>query len=96
MKLKPLGDRVIIKQDEVEEKTASGLYIASENKEKPQSGIVVAAGEGKRDKEGNLIPMPVQVGDHVVFAKYGATTVEVDGEDLLIMRAEDMYAKYSD
>lgn len=96
MKLIPLGDRVLVRQDEAEETTASGLYIASDAKEKPQSGTVVAAGEGKLDKDGDLIPMPVKAGDHVVFAKYGSTEVEVDGETLLIMRAEDMYAKYAD
>ncbi|MGI6590819.1 MAG: co-chaperone GroES [Eggerthellaceae bacterium] len=96
MKLIPLGDRVLIRQDEAEETTASGLYLASESKEKPQSGYVVAVGEGKHDKDGNLIPMTVKEGDHVVFAKYGATEVEVDGEKLMLMRNEDIYAKYAD
>lgn len=96
MALIPLGDRVLIKQDQAEETTASGLYLASDSQEKPQSGIVLAVGEGKFDKNGNRIPMPVAVGDHVVFAKYGATEVEVDGEQVLLMRAEDMYAKYAD
>jgi chaperonin GroES len=96
MKLIPLGDRVLIRQDEAEETTASGLYIASESKEKPQSGVVVAVGEGKHDKDGQLIPMLVKAGDHVVFAKYGSTEVEVEGEKLLLMRAEDIYAKYAE
>lgn len=96
MKLIPLGDRVLIRQDEAEETTASGLYIASESKEKPQSGTVVAVGEGKHDKDGNLIPVLVKAGDHVVFAKYGSTEVEVEGEKLLLMRAEDIYAKYAE
>lgn len=96
MKLIPLGDRVLIRQDEAEETTASGLYIASESKEKPQSGVVVAVGEGKHDKDGQLIPVLVKAGDHVVFAKYGSTEVEVEGEKLLLMRAEDIYAKYAE
>lgn len=96
MKLIPLGDRVLIRQDEAEETTASGLYLASESKEKPQSGVVVAVGEGKHDKDGQLIPVLVAPGDHVVFAKYGSNEVEVDGEKLLLMRAEDIYAKYAE
>ena len=65
MNLKPLGDRVIIKQDEAEETTASGLYLATEAKEKPQTGTVLAVGEGKLDKDGKLIPVPVKEGDKV-------------------------------
>ena len=65
MNLKPLGDRVIVKQDEAEETTASGLFLATEAKEKPQSGTVLAVGEGKLDKDGNLVPVPVKVGDKV-------------------------------
>ena len=96
MSLIPLGDRVLIKQDEAEETTSSGLYLASDSKEKPQSGVVIAAGEGKHDKDGNIIPVLVKPGDHVVFAKYGSNEVEVDGEKLLLMRAEDIYAKYAE
>ncbi len=96
MSLIPLGDRVLIKQDEAEETTASGLYLASDSKEKPQSGVVVATGEGKRDRDGNIIPVLVKPGDHVVFAKYGSNEVDVDGEKLLLMRAEDIYAKYAE
>lgn len=96
MSLIPLGDRVLVRQDEAEETTASGLFLASESKEKPQSGIVIAAGEGKRDKDGNLIPVLVKPGDHVVFAKYGTNEIEVDGEKLLLIRAEDIYAKYAE
>ena len=95
MNLKPLGDRVIIKQDEAEEKTASGLYLASEAKEKPQTGEVVAVGEGKLDKDGNLIPVPVKVGDKVLYGKYGGTEVTVDGEEVMILRADDLYAVFA-
>ena len=69
MNLKPLGDRVIIKQDEAEETTASGLYLATEAKEKPQTGTVLAVGEGKLDKDGKLIPVPVKEGDKVLYGK---------------------------
>ena len=85
MNLKPLGDRVIVKADEAEETTASGLFIASEAKEKPQSGVVLAVGAGKPDKDGNLVPVPVKVGDK---------EIKVDGEDLLILRADDLYGVF--
>ncbi len=94
MSLKPLADRVIVKRDEVEDKTASGLYLSHESKEKPQTGVVVAVGEGKRDKDGALIPMPVKVGDKVLYGKYGGTEVTVDDEELLIVRAEDIYGVF--
>ena len=96
MNLKPLGDRVIVKQDEAEETTASGLFLATEAKEKPQSGTVLAVGEGKLDKDGNLIPMPVKEGDRVLYGKYGGTEVTVDGEEVLILRADDLFAVYTD
>lgn len=92
MSLKPLGDRVIVKQDEAEETTASGLYIASSAKEKPTTGTVLAVGEGKVTDEGKTLPMPVKVGDHVLYGKYGGTEVEVDGQKVVIMRADDIYA----
>ena len=79
MNLKPLGDRVIVKQDEAEETTASGLFLATEAKEKPQSGTVLAVGEGKLDKDGSLVPVPVKVGD----------------EDVLILRGDDLYAVFA-
>ena len=92
MSLKPLGDRVIVKADEAEQTTASGLYLASEAKEKPQTGEVIAVGEGKLDKDGNLVPVPVKVGDKVIYGKYGGTEVHYGGEDVLILRADDIYA----
>ena len=92
MALKPLGDRVIVKADEAEAQTASGLYLATETKEKPTTGTVVAVGEGKLDKDGNMVPVPVKVGDKVIFGKYGGTEVTYDGEDVLILRADDIYA----
>ena len=92
MALKPLGDRVIVKADEAEETTASGLYLARESKEKPQTGVVLAVGAGKLDKDGNLVPVPVKVGDKVVFGKYGGTEITYDDEEVLILRADDIYA----
>ncbi|WP_139651880.1 co-chaperone GroES [Raoultibacter phocaeensis] len=95
MNLKPLGDRVIIKADEAETTTASGLYIASEAKEKPTTGVVLAVGDGKLDKDGKHLPMPVKEGDKVIYGKFGGTEVTVDGEDVLILRADDLYAVFA-
>ena len=95
MNLKPLGDRVIVKQDEAVSTTASGLFLAAESKEKPQSGVVLAVGPGRMDKEGNYLPMPVQEGDRVIYGKFGGTEINVEGEDLLILRADDLYAVYA-
>ena len=94
MNLKPLGDRVIVKQDEAEETTAGGLYIAAESKEKPQSGVVLAVGEGKVNNDGNLVPVPVKEGDRVLYGKYGGTEVKVNGEEVMILRSEDIYAVF--
>lgn len=95
MNLQPLGDRVIVKQDEAESTTASGLFLATEAKEKPQTGTVLAVGAGKLDKEGKHLPMPVKVGDRVIYGKYAATDITVDGEELLILRADDLYAVFA-
>ena len=92
MNLKPLGDRVVIKQDEAEQTTASGLYIASETKEKPSSGIVLAVGEGKLNDDGSRAAMPVAVGDHVVYSKYAGMEIENEGEKVMILRADDIFA----
>ena len=92
MSLKPLADRVLVKPDAAEQKTASGLYIASNAQEKPQRGTVVAVGEGKRDDNGERIPVDVKAGDRVIYGKFGGNEVKVDGEDYLLMRADDIYA----
>ena len=92
MNLKPLGDRVIIKQDEAESTTSSGLYIAGDSKEKPQTGTVLAVGPGKLDKDGKHLPMPVKKGDRVVYSKYGGNEVLDGDEEVLIVRADDIYA----
>ena len=96
MTLKPLGDRVLVKTAPKEEKTSSGLYISSGAQEKPQRGEVIAVGEGKRDNDGNRIPMDVKVGDEVFYGKFGGNEVKVDGEDYLLLRADDIYAIVED
>jgi chaperonin GroES len=93
MKLKPLDDRIVVKPNEAEEKTASGLVIPDTAKEKPQQGSVLAVGPGRRsDQTGELIPLDVKVGDTVVYSKYGGTEITVDGDDLLILTSRDVLA----
>jgi chaperonin GroES len=94
MKLKPLGDRVIVQATDEEETTASGIVLPDTAKEKPQKGKVVAAGEGKWDEEGEKrIPLDVGEGDEILYSKYGGTEITVDGEDLLVLRESDVLAK---
>lgn len=92
MKLKPLGDRLVVKAIEVEEVTASGLVLPDTAKEKPQRGKVVAVGEG-RFEDGKRVPMLVAEGDEVIYSKYGGTEIKIDGEDLIILREADVLAK---
>lgn len=96
MNLKPLGDRIVVKQDEAQETTAGGLYLANESKEKPQTGVVLAVGEGKLNDKGEHLPMPVKVGDRVLYGKYGGTEVDVEGEKVMILRADDIYAAFTE
>ena len=94
MKLKPLGDRLIVKAVEEEATTASGIVLPDTAKEKPQQGEVLAVGDGRWDEDGeNRIPVDVKVGDVVVYSKYGGTEITVDGEDLLVLRESDVLAK---
>jgi chaperonin GroES len=93
MKLKPLGDRLIVRAIEEEETTASGLVLPDTAKEKPQKGKVLAVGEGKFDENGKRIPLDVSEGDEVLYSKYGGTEIKVDGEDLLVLRESDVLAK---
>ncbi len=93
MNLQPLDDRIVVRQNEAEEKTASGLVIPDTAKEKPQQGEVLAVGPGRRSDTGELIPLDVAVGDTVVYSKYGGTEIVVDGEDLLILTGRDVLAK---
>jgi len=92
MKLKPLGDRLIVKAVEEEETTASGLVLPDTAKEKPQKGKVVAVGDG-RIEDGERIPLDVKEGDEVLYSKYGGTEIKVDGEDLLVLRESDVLAR---
>ena len=84
MKLKPLGDRLIVKAVEEEETTASGIVLPDTAKEKPQKGKVLAVGDGKLDDDGKRIPLDVAEGDEVLYSKYGGTEIKVDGDDLLV------------
>jgi chaperonin GroES len=95
MKLKPLGDRLIVRAIEEDEKTASGLVLPDTAKEKPQKGKIVAIGDGKIDENGKRIPLEVKEGDEVLYSKYGGTEIKIDGEDLLVLRESDVLAKVS-
>ena len=90
IKLKPLADRVIVKQTEAEEKTASGIYLPDAAKEKPTKGKVIAAGPGKLDDKGKPMEVGVRAGDTVYYGKYSGTDVEVDGEKFVILRESDI------
>jgi chaperonin GroES len=92
MKLRPLHDRVIVKRLENETKTASGIVIPDNAAEKPDQGEVLAVGPGKRNEKGELQPMAVKEGDRVIFGKYSGQTVKVDGDELLVMREDDLMA----
>jgi chaperonin GroES len=94
MKLKPLGDRVIVKALEDEQVTASGLVLPDTTKEKPQRGTVLAVGDGRWD-EGERVPLSVEEGDVVIYSKYGGTEIKVDGDDVLILSEHDILAKVS-
>ncbi len=90
IKLKPLADRVIVKQTEAEEKTKSGIYLPDAAKEKPTKGKVVAVGPGKLDEKGKPMEIGVRAGDTVYYGKYSGTDVEVDGEKFVILRETDI------
>ena len=92
-KLQPLGDRVLVKPIEKEEKTKSGIYLPDTAKEKPQEGEVLAVGPGKIADDGKRFPLDIKVGDVVLYAKYGGTEIKVDGDDLMILRESDILAK---
>ena len=92
MKLRPLHDRVVVKRLEQETKTASGIVIPDAAAEKPDQGEVLAVGPGKRNDKGDFVALNVKVGDRVLFGKYSGQTVKVDGDELLVMREEDLFA----
>ena len=90
MKFRPLHDRVVIRRAEGDNKSKGGIIIPDTAKEKPQEGEVIAVGPGSRDESGKLIPLDVKAGDLILFGKWSGTEVEIDGEDLLIMKENDI------
>ena len=90
MKLRPLHDRVIVRRLDTERKTSSGIVIPDNAAEKPDQGEILAVGNGKIQEDGKVRPMAVKTGDKVLFGKYSGQTVKVDGEELLVMREEDI------
>jgi chaperonin GroES len=96
LKLKPLGDRLVVKPATREETTASGIVLPDTAKEKPQRGTIIAVGKGRRDDDGDRIPMDVSVGDTVLFAKYAGTEFKFEDEEYLILSEKDILAKVDD
>lgn len=93
MNIQPLGDRVVVKPLEAEDKTKGGIVLPDTAKEKPQEGKIIAVGKGKVSDDGKVIPLEVKVGDKILYGKYSGTEVTTkDGEELLIMREEDIFA----
>jgi chaperonin GroES len=90
MAFRPLGDRVLVRRVEEEQKTKGGIIIPDSAKEKPQEGEVLAVGPGARDDSGKLQPLDVAVGDRILFGKWSGTEIKLDGEDLLIMKESDV------
>jgi len=90
MAFRPLGDRVLVKRVEEEEKTRGGIIIPDTAKEKPQEGEVIAVGPGARDENGKIQPLDVKVGDRILFGKWSGTEVKLQGQDLLIMKESDI------
>ena len=92
MKIRPLHDRVMVKRLEGEEKTKGGIIIPDSAKEKPQEGLIVAAGPGRVNEEGKVTPLDVKKGDKILFSKYSGNEINLDGEEHLIMREDDVLA----
>ena len=90
IKLKPLADRVVVKQTEAEEKTKSGIYLPDAAKERPTQGKVIAVGPGKTDDKGKRMELGVRAGDQIYYGKYSGTDVEIDGEKFVILRESDI------
>jgi chaperonin GroES len=90
MKIRPLQDRVIVKRIAEEEKTKGGIIIPDTAKEKPQQGKIIAVGKGKANDAGKVMPLDVKVGDKILFGKYSGSETKIDGDELLIMREEDI------
>jgi chaperonin GroES len=89
-KLTPLHDRILVRRTEESGTTRGGLIIPDSAKDKPQEGEIIAAGKGKTNEEGTLFPLAVREGDHILFGKYSGTEIKIDGEDLLIMKEEEV------
>jgi chaperonin GroES len=92
MKLRPLGDRLIVSAASKNEVTASGIVLPETSKERPEQGTVIAAGPGRLDQDGKQIPMSVKVGDKVMFKKYSPDEIKVDGQDYLVLSESDILA----
>ena len=92
MNVKPLSDRIVVKPEPAEEKTASGIILPDTAQEKPQMGTVLATGPGKVSESGDLVKMTLKNGDKVLYGKYSGTEITVDGDDVLIMRESDILA----
>lgn len=91
MNIRPLYDRIVVRRVEAEvEKTSGGLYIPDSAKEKPQEGEVVSVGKGKRLDDGKIVPLDVQPGDRILFGKYSGSEIKLDGEELMIMREDEV------
>ena len=95
MKIRPLSDRLVVKRTQEEEKTKGGIIIPDTAKEKPLEGIVKAVGSGKALKNGKLVPIDVKEGDKILFGKYSGTEVKVDGEELVLLREDDVLAVFT-
>ena len=95
MKIRPLQDRLVVKRTQEEEKTKGGIIIPDTAKEKPLEGVVVAVGSGKSVKGGKVIPLDVKTGDKVLFGKYSGTEVKVDGEELVLLREDDVLTVFN-
>ena len=90
MKIRPLGDRVLVKRVAEEEKTKGGIIIPDTAKEKPQEGKVIAVGKGRRDDDGKVTALEVKNGDRILFSKYAGTEIKLEGEEHLILREDDI------
>jgi chaperonin GroES len=90
--IKPLGDKVLVRSEEEEERTAGGIILPDTAKKKPTEGTVIAVGTGKKTEEGKTIPLTVKVGDKVIYSKYGGTEITISGEEYLILDEDQIYA----
>jgi chaperonin GroES len=91
MQFRPLGDRVLVRRIDGEDKSRGGIIIPDTAKEKPQEGEVLAVGPGARNEDGDIVPLDVKVGDRILFGKWSGTEVKIDGEDLVIMKESDIF-----